>query len=214
MSLLLRRHAILPAILAAALAVPAAAQDAHHPPSDQTKPPATEPTQPRAGQPGMPGGMMTENMMQMMQMMRQMMSGMQDRSVMHRRGMMGLGSMGMMMPMQGQMADTAIEHVEGHVAFIKAELKITTAQGKVWDDFATAMRANAKQIDEIRTELTKAGASHASPVDRIAQQEKILTARLEIVRRTKPALAALYAALADDQKRAFAPLISPPMSMR
>lgn len=211
MSLLLSRHAILPAIFAAALAVPAAAQDAHHPPSDRTKPPATEPTQPRAGQPGMPGGMMTENMMQMM---RQMMSGMQDRGAMHRRGMMGLGGMGMMMPMQGPMAETAIEHVEGHVAFIKAELRITMAQGKVWDDFATAMRANAKQLDDLRTELTKAGATHASPVDRAAQQEKILTSRLEMVRRTKPALTALYAALADDQKNAFAHLISPRMSMR
>jgi len=214
MSRLLFRHAILPAFFAAALALPATAQDAHHPPADQTKPPATEPAQPRAAQPGMPGGMMTGDMMQMMQMMRQMMSGMQDRGATHRMGMMGMGGMGMMMPMQRQMAGNAIEHSEGHIAFIKAELKITPAQGKVWDDFAAAIRANAKQLNELRAELAKAGTTDPSPVERITQQERILAARLEIVRRTKPVLNALYAALSDDQKKALAQLASHRTGMR
>jgi len=217
MSRLISRHVFLPAFFSAALALPAAAQDAHHPPADATKPPATEPSapgQPRAAQPGAPGGPMMGNMMQMMQMMHQMMSGMQDRGTTHRMGMMGMGGMGMMMPMQGQMSGNAIEHHEGHIAFIKAELKITAAQGKVWDEFAAATRANAKQLNELRAELTKAGTIEASPVDRIAQQEKILAARLEIVRRTKPALTALYATFSDDQKKTFGQLVSHRMGMR
>ncbi len=217
MSRLSFRHTILPAFFAAALALPAAAEDAHHPPGDTAKPPATQPSQPaqpRAAQPGMPGGMMMGNMMQMMQMMHQMMSGTQDRGAMHRMGMMGMGGMGMTMPMQGQMAGNAIEHGEGHIAFIKAELKITAAQRKVWDDFAAAIRANAKQLNELRAELAKAGSTEASPVERVAQQEKILAARLEIVRRTKPALGALYAALSDDQKKALAQVASHRMGMR
>jgi len=133
---------------------------------------------------------------------------------MKRMGMMGMGGMGMTMPMQGQMAGNAIEHGEGHIAFIKAELKITAAQGKVWDEFAAAMRANVKQLNELRAELTKAGTIEASPVDRIAQQEKILAARLEIVRRTKPALTALYATFSDDQKKTFGQLVSHRMGMR
>jgi hypothetical protein len=211
----LSRHAILPALFAAALALPAAAEDAHHPPADSAKPPATQPAQPRAAQPGMPGpgGMMMGNMMQMMQMMHQMMSGMmQDHGAMHRMRMMGMGGMGMMGQMQGRMAGGAIEHAEGNIAFVRAELKITAAQGKAWDDYAAALRANAKQLNELAAELAKAPAA-ASPVDRIALQEKALAARLEVARRTKPALAALYAALSDEQKKAFNQLAAPGMGM-
>jgi hypothetical protein len=211
MSRFLSRHAILPALFASALALPAAAEDAHHPPADTAKPPTTQPAQPRAAQPGMPGGMMMGNMMQMMH---QMMSGTQDRGAMHRMGMMGMGGMGVTMPMQGRMAGNAIEHIEGHIAFIKAELKITAAQGKVWDDFAAAIRANAKQLNEHGAELAKAGTIEDSPVERVAQQEKVLAARLEIVRRTKPALTALHAALSDDQKKTFGQLTSHRMGMR
>lgn len=212
------RQTILPALLAAALALPVAAEEAHHPPAGTERPPATQPSappaQPRAQQPNDPG-MMTGNMMQMMQMMHQMMSGMmQDRGAMHRMGMMGMGPAGMMGAMPGPMAGSAIEHVEGHIAFLRAELKITPAQAKLWDDFAAAMRANAKQLAGMAADLAKARAGEASPVDRLAQQEKILAARLEIVRRTAPALTALYAAFSDDQKKTFAQLTSPRMGMR
>jgi hypothetical protein len=133
----------------------------------------------------------------------QMMAGMmQDRSGMHRRRMMGMEGMGMMGQMQGRMAGAAIDHVEGHIAFLKAELKITAAQNKAWDEYAAALRANAKQLNELAAELAKAPAA-ASPVERLTLQEKTLAARLEIARRTKPALIALDAALSDEQKKSF-----------
>jgi hypothetical protein len=153
--------------------------------------------------------MMMGNMMQMMQ---QMMSGMmQDRGAMHRMGMMGMGGMGMMGAMQGRMS--AVEHVEGHIAFLKAELKVTEAQAKLWDAFAAVLCANAKQLNELSAELAKAPADAASPVERLARQEKILAARLDVARRTRPTLAALYAALSDEQKKAFGQLASPRMGM-
>ena len=74
------------------------------------------------------------------------------------------------------------------------------ASVQAWSDYAEALRANAKQLSALAAESAKAPAA-ATPVDRIALQEKSLTARLEIVRRTKPALTALYAVLADDQKK-------------
>ncbi len=191
---------LLAAAFATALALPAAAEDAHHPPADATKPP---PAQPAA-----PGGMMGN----MMQMMHQMMSGMQDQGGMHRMRMMGMGGTGMMAQMQGRMAGRAIERVEGHIAFLKAELKITAAQEQAWNGYAAALRANAKQLNELAAELAKAPAA-ASPVDRIAQQEKTLAARLEITQRTKPALAALYAVLADEQKKTLGELSSPRRGM-
>lgn len=45
-----------------------------------------------------------------------------------------------MMPMMG-MAD----HVEGRIAFLKAELKITDAQLPQWNTFADALRSNARR---------------------------------------------------------------------
>lgn len=214
------RPLLVPA-LAAALAVPAAAEDAHHPPSDTARPPATQPgppAQPRAAQPGtgdMPAmGDMMQMMGGMMQMMHRMMSGpMQDQGAMQRMGMMGMGGTGMMGPMQGRMAGGAIQHVEGHIAFLKAELKISAAQGKAWDDYAAALRANAKQLNELRAEAAKAPAA-APPPDRLALQEKMLAARLDVVRRTKPAMTALYAALSDEQKKTLAQLAAPRMGMR
>jgi hypothetical protein len=201
---------LLAAAFATALALPAAAEDAHHPPADAAKPPATQPAQPRAAQPAAPGGMTMGNMMQMMQ---RMMSGMmQDQGGMHRMRMMGMGGTGMMGQMQGRMAGRAIERVEGHIAFLKAELKIAPAQEQAWNGYAAVLRANAAQLNALAGEQAKAPAA-ASPVDRIAQQEKALAARLEIARRTKPALAALYAALADEQKKTFGELSSPRRGM-
>lgn len=211
MTLILFRQ-LLPAFVAASLAFPAAAEDAHHPPADAAKP--SQPTQP--AQPGMqgPGGMMMGNMMQMMQMMHRMMSGMQDSDAMHRMRMMGMGDTGMM-AMMGQMQGRgpAVTRVEGRIAFLKAELKITAAQEKTWGDYAEAMRANAKQLNALFSEMAKAPAA-ATPVERLDRQERALAARLEIVRRIKPALAALYAALSGDQKKTFDELAVPPIGMR
>jgi len=88
------RRAFLPALVAASLALPAAPEDAHHPPADAARPPAQ------------PGGMMMGNMMQMMQrMMGQggmpgMMEGMAGQTM--PEGDAGPGMAGQM-PMSGMM---------------------------------------------------------------------------------------------------------------
>lgn len=204
MTVFLTPRALFPALVAAALALPAAAEDAHHPPADSARPPAAQPAQPDH-----PGGMMGK----MMQMMQSMMSSMQNRGAMHRMRMMGMegtGMMGMMGQMQGR--GPVVTRVEGHIAFLKAELKITAAQEKAWGDYAEALRANAKQLNALAAEMVTSPAA-ASPVDRLAQQEKVLATRLEIARRTKPALAALHGALSDDQKKTLGELATPRMGM-
>ena len=54
----------------------------------------------------------------------------------------GPGHMGMM-----GMAD----HIEGRIAFLREELKITEAQMPQWNTFAEALRANARQMKEMST---------------------------------------------------------------
>lgn len=190
------RRAFLPALVAASLALPAAAEDAHHPPADAARPPAQ------------PGGMMMGNMMQMMQ---RMMAGMHDRSAMQRLRMMGMGGTGMMDTMgRMQARGPAVTRVEGHIAFLKAELKIAGAQEKTWADYAEALRANAKQLNALAAATAPAA---ATPVGVLERREQALATQLEIVRRTRPALAALLAALSDDQKKTLGELAAPRMGM-
>src|SRR5215472_16748746 len=101
-------------------AAPALAQQQAHP---EHHPPAA--ATPEAAMPsqGMPGGMPMMGMMRMM---------------------MGEGGMGGM-PMMAMMAG----HVEGRLAFLKTELKITDAQLPLWNNFAEAVRANAKAMQDM-----------------------------------------------------------------
>ena len=65
----------------------------------------------------------------------------------------GMPMMGMMRMMMGQdgMGGMAMMagHVEGRLAFLKTELKITDAQLSVWNAVADAIRANAKSMTEM-----------------------------------------------------------------
>jgi hypothetical protein len=116
--------------------------------------------------------------------------------------MMGQGMQGgmpmMQMMMQGQMGGTPSEHIEGRIAFLHAELKITAAQMPAWTEFADVLRANAKRLSDIRAAVAQR--TTASAVDRLDDQERWLSARLEGVRALKPAYAKLHAVLDDKQK--------------
>src|SRR6476659_5033803 len=52
--------------------------------------------------------------------------------------------MGMMQMMMGQ--NGMAGHVEGRIAFLKAELKITDAQQPLWNSVAEAIRSNTKDM--------------------------------------------------------------------
>ncbi len=147
-----------------------------------------------AGQPATPGqapapGM---SMMNMMEMMRTM-------------GMMGAGVSGI----------GTIDHVEGRIAFLRTELKITDAQTNAWNAFADALRANAKKLGEVRASMrTQPGDGHPETMaDRLAWQERWLAARLEGTRAIKAAFTELYNALSDDQKKTADELLAPHMGM-
>jgi hypothetical protein len=86
-------------------------------------------------------------------------------------------------------------HVEGRIAFLKAELKITDAQQPLWNAVAGAMR------DHARSMTTMSGETMATLPERVGALEKVMTARLDAVRKLKAAVDPLYAALADEQKK-------------
>jgi len=132
-----------------------------------------------SGQQGMMGNMPMLNIMNMMDMM----------------SMMGGGPAGM----------ATIDRIEGRIAFLRTELKITDAQTNAWNSFADALRTNAKKLGEVRTSMmSHMGAAQQQPpalTERLNLQEQWLIVRLEETRAMKPALTNLYAVLTEDQRK-------------
>lgn len=121
-----------------------------------------------------------------------MMSGGQ--SMMGGHGMMGGGS--------ASMCGRMTAHIEGRLAFLKAELNITPEQEALWKDYANAVRDNAKSMSGRCTSLMgDSGASQKSLPDRLDAQEQFVAARLDALRATNKALKPLYQALSDAQKK-------------
>ncbi len=114
-------------------------------------------------------------------------------------GMMSQGGMGPGMMSEGMgpaMCAAMASHVDGRLAYLKAELKITEAQEPLWQAYAAAARDNAKD-----TMMNPKGAAGLSLPDRLDRREQFMAARLDSLRAMDKALKPLYAALSEDQKK-------------
>jgi hypothetical protein len=138
---------------------------------------------------------------------------------------MGYGGMPMMgMMMRGQ-------HVEGRLAFLKAELKITPAQEGVWDDYAKALRANAELMTAMMKDMPHGmgagwgmmsqgqgmmGGAKAKPLtvpQRLDWMEQHMAQHMEMLAAMKGPTTALYRALDATQKQLADQLLAGPMGM-
>jgi glucose/arabinose dehydrogenase len=100
-------------------------------------------------------------------------------------------------PEQRQMRPSRIE---GRIAFLRAELKITSAQAPLFDAVANTMRENDRAMRtalEGRQQRTQA----ASLIDRLDQRQKRAEEMAAATGKLKAAWAPLYASLSDDQKK-------------
>jgi hypothetical protein len=188
--------------------------ETHHPNQKESQT-GTQPT-PTPGQPGMMGpGMMgggAQGMIGRGGMMNMMGGNMPMANMMQMMGMMGQsgGATGC----AGMSGMATIDHVEGRIAFLRTELKITDAQATAWNAFADALRANAKSLADVRgSMMPQQGAAAQTLVDRLAVQEKWLSARLEGTRAIKSALINLTDSFSDEQKKAADELLAPHMGM-
>ena len=136
-------------------------------------------------------GMSMPMMMNMMSGMMKMMGG--------GGAQMGMGGMGM------------TDHVEGRIAFLRAELQITEPQTKAWETFAGGLRDNAKRMKEAGMPMSDAAAP--SFVAWLDSQERMLAMKLEEVRATKTAFAALHQALSAEQRKTVDELLATHMSL-
>ena len=119
-------------------------------------------------------------------------------SMMGGHGMMGgIGMGGGSASMCGRMT----AHIEGRLAFLKAEINITPEQEALWKDYANAVRDNAKTMSGRCTALMGDSEASESLPDRLDAQEQFVAARLDALRATNKALKPLYQALSDAQKK-------------
>jgi hypothetical protein len=135
------------------------------------------------------------------------------------RGMMMNGDMEEMMSMmRGMMTMMSAQsgmmsaHVEGRIAFLKTELKITDTQTPQWDRFADALRAAARSMNEMFGQMMQPG-STGTLTARLGRQETMLSAHLAAVKALKEALEPLYGSFNDEQKNVADRLMIGPMGM-
>lgn len=118
------------------------------------------------------------------------------------------------MRMRGQMPGMAMapgtvdmtDRIEGRLAFLRAELRITEAQASTWNTFADALRSSRRHLMEARQQLNQ---TYSKSTDRLEQYERHLAARLDAVKTARATFAQLYAALDDVQKRTADELVAP-----
>lgn len=105
-----------------------------------------------------------------------------------------------------------VDRVEGRIAFLKAELKITDAQNSLWEPVAKAMRDQSTALKTLRDQRPQrdqaerertltAPEALARRNDRIAMQSKVLAVRADGQKQFTDAFTKLYAQLSDDQKK-------------
>lgn len=124
------------------------------------------------------------------------------------QGMAGPGMMDKMMSMM-----MGASHTEGRLAFIKAELKITEAQTAQWNAFAEAVRANAATMGEMRRSMGPHQGGSATLPERLALEEKAVSAHLAALKRVADSLNKLYGALSPEQKKTADGIVIGPMGM-
>jgi LTXXQ motif family protein len=118
-------------------------------------------------------------------------------------GMMGCG-MGGMMGQHGNMA----AHMEGRIAFIKAELGIADAQKPAWDEFEKVMRAHFGQMQEMRETMMSKMKGMMSGENRkpipvpevLATRISMMESHVAEMKNMQAAVAKFYAALDAKQK--------------
>ncbi len=91
--------------------------------------------------------------------------------------------------------------VDGRIAFLKAELKITSAQEAQWQQFAAAMRQNAQSLDLAIANVRQHRATAMNAVERMEVRGQFAQRRAENQARLLTAFKPLYASLSPEQQQ-------------
>ena len=131
------------------------------------------------------------------------------------RGMMdGWGWGG---PMMGYGPDAMLDRIDGRLAYMETELKITDTQVAAWDELAKVIRDTAETHNAMMREMMKdvrSGEFLDKPLpERLTVQQTHMEARLEQIKAVKAAVDKLYALLNETQKKTADDIVLPSMGM-
>ncbi|WP_162914889.1 Spy/CpxP family protein refolding chaperone [Desertibaculum subflavum] len=99
-------------------------------------------------------------------------------------------------------------HIEGRIAFLKTELKITEAQTPAFNAFADVLRAQAKAMGERHQQMGGDRDKPANAVERLERRTEMMKQGAEASQKLLDAAKPLYAQLSDEQKAAADELLS------
>ena len=132
-------------------------------------------------------------------------------------GRMMMGQWGMGGSMGGYDSDQMLDRIDGRLAFLKTELKITEEQTPSWDELAGVIRSTAQSHNALMQGMLEefhGGEFLKKPLpERLAYHQTHLEARLEQVRSVRAAIEKLYAKLSEEQKQAADEVVLPIMGM-
>lgn len=104
-------------------------------------------------------------------------------------------------------------YIDGQLAFIKAELKITEAQTPKWDAYAEAYRNAVQHMEKNCAMLTGQGVNLLAMAEtlttRLDNEERRLALPYETLQTVKKAVLPLYSALSNEQKKKADQIILP-----
>lgn len=93
-----------------------------------------------------------------------------------------------------------VDRTEARIKDLQAQLKITPAQEELWNKVAQVMRDNAKTMEALhQTRIEKA--KTMTTVEDLKSYSEITQAHADGLKNFIPAFEALYASMADDQKK-------------
>jgi periplasmic protein CpxP/Spy len=101
----------------------------------------------------------------------------------------------------GDHAQRMSRHIEGRIAYLKTELKITDAQAPLWDKVAAVMRQNAQALDDAFSGLRRDPNTPPSALASLEARVKLTQVRAQGDEQLLAAFRPLYGALSDDQKK-------------
>ncbi len=109
--------------------------------------------------------------------------------------------------------DAMAERIDGRLAFLKAELKITDAQTPAWNKLADALRKSAASRAERMRGKWSGDDTAKSLVERLDAHEQYMSARLEEIKQIKASWSELYQGLSDSQKKEADEIVLPMMGL-
>ena len=110
-----------------------------------------------------------------------------------------------------------LKRIDGCLAFLKTELKITDAQSAAWDGVATTVKETTEAHNGMMRSMMSdmmSGEFLKKPLpERLTIQQTHLESRLEQVKGLQEAIGKLYAVLDDEQKKVANEIALPMMGM-